>query len=262
MKKLLLVIPLLIMGLFACKKDSSSSGGGYSSSTNAKVTMHLTDGPATYDAVYLNVQEVQVNVSNGSWISMTPVRPGLYNILNFRNGLDTMLGWVEIPAGTISQMRLILGDGNYVVVNGVDYPLTTPSAQESGLKLNINQTLVAGNSYDFWIDFDAARSIHQTGNGKYMLKPVMRAYSELTDGRIKGYALPPAAGITVYAINGTDTLSAIPNVDGYFGFNGLSQGTYELMFNPADTTYQSVVMPNVQVTFGTITDVGTVTLVH
>lgn len=259
MKRLLLIVPLLIMGLFACKKDDNN---GSNSSGNAKVAMHLTDGPGLYDAVYLNVQEVQIISSNGTTVHMTPARPGLYNILAFRNGLDTLLGWAEIPAGTVSQMRLILGDGNYVVVNGTNYALTTPSAQESGLKLNLNQTFVAGNSYDIWIDFDAAKSIHQTGNGKYMLKPVMRAYSALTDGRIKGYALPLAAGITVYAINGTDTMSAIPNIDGYFAFNGLPQGTYQLWFNAADTTFISVMVPNVQVTFGAITDVGIVTLVH
>jgi len=257
MKKLLLIVPLLILGFFSCKKDSSNDN----TSGTAKVAMHITDGPSTYDAVYLNVQEVQINASNGAWISMTPVRPGLYDILRFRNGLDTLLGWADIPAGTVSQMRLILGDGNYVVVNGVSYPLTTPSAQESGLKLNIDQTLVAGSSYDFWIDFDAGRSIHQTGNGKYMLKPVMRAYSTLTDGRIKGYVLPLAADVTVYAITGTDTLSAIPNPDGYFAFNGLSQGTYQLWFSAAGATYQSLTLPNVSVTFGTVTDIGIITLV-
>lgn len=255
MKKLFFIIfPLLIAGFFACKKDSNNNAG------TAKVGMHLTDGPADFDAVYLNVQQVQVNSSNGGWISMTPIRPGFYNILQLRNGLDTLLGWAELPAGSISQLRLILGDGNYVVVNGNDYALTTPSAQESGLKLNIDQTLVAGNSYDVWIDFDVARSIHQTGNGKYMLKPVMRAYTELTNGRINGYVLPFIANVTVYAINGADTLSAIPNANGYFAFTGLSQGTYQVWLSAGNTVYHDQFINNVQVSFGVVADIGTTTL--
>jgi hypothetical protein len=49
---------------------------------------------------------------------------------------------------------LLLGDDkNTVVVGDKTYDLKTPSAQQSGLKLKINQTLVAV-TYEFIFDFD------------------------------------------------------------------------------------------------------------
>lgn len=39
-----------------------------------------------------------------------------------------LLGEAELEEGTCSQIRLVLGDNNELVVNGESYPLQTPSA--------------------------------------------------------------------------------------------------------------------------------------
>jgi hypothetical protein len=159
-------------------------------------------------------------------------------------------------------MRLILGSNNSVVINGTAYNLGTPSAQESGLKLNLNQNFTAGGSYDVWIDFDAGRSIVQTGNGQYKLKPVIRAYSAATNGKIKGIVLPLSAGAIVYAINGTDTSSAIPDAAGNFVISGLVDGNYTLWVDASVASgLKDQVLPNLSVTYGNTTTVGTVILV-
>jgi hypothetical protein len=159
-------------------------------------------------------------------------------------------------------MRLILGNNNSIIVDGVTKPLATPSAQQSGLKFNIHEELAPNASYDVWIDFDAGRSIVASGNGDYSLKPVVRAYTALTNGKIKGYVLPLTANATVYAIQGTDTFSAIPAADGYFMFCGLPEGNYSLWFDTPDTSgFQDLLKPNITVSFGAITDVGINTLV-
>lgn len=242
--------------LYSCKKDSTELQG------NAKLNVHLTDGPADYDAIYIDVQRVEINSDLGGWVSVAPFAPGVYNLLDFSNGLDTLLGTATLPAGHISQMRLVLGNNNSIVVNGVSHPLSTPSAQQSGLKFNIHQDLAVNGSYDIWIDFDAAKSIVEKGNGDYSLKPVIRTYTALTNGRIKGYVLPPGIDATVYAINGTDTFSAIPAADGYFMFSGLPQATYNLWVDAdVSTGLQDWFQANVSVSFGVITNVGIITLV-
>lgn len=181
--------------------------------------------------------------------------------LVLRNGLDTLLARTNLPAGSIGQIRLILGNNNSVVVSGVSHPLTTPSAQESGVKLNINQTFVAGGAYDIWIDFDAGKSILQTGAGVYKLKTVIRAYGSLTRGEIKGYVLPLNSFATVYAINGTDTASAIPSpIDGFFSINGLSAANYTLVVNPGILTLQPFSQANIQVAYGVENNLGIITL--
>ncbi len=263
MKKNLLTMMALVgatvLSFTACKKDDNNNNGNTAGS--ATMSMRLTDGPADYDHIWLDIKQVEVTMSGSNAVVLTPVNPGLYDILQFKNGLDTtLLSQVTVPAGTVQQIRLILGENNSIVVDGASYPLSTPSAQESGVKLNLHETFAAGGSYNIWLDFDAAKSILQTGNGAYKLKPVIRAYSNLTNGRITGFIMPLNAMATVYAINGSDTLSAIPNANGYFMFSGLPEGTYQILVEPGLIGLQPYTMPNVQVSYGVATEIGTITL--
>lgn len=256
MKKLPLLLALACLFMLgACSKTDENG--------TAQVTVRLTDGPAAYDHVYIDIQKVEVTMEGSSAVNIAPVRPGIYDILDFRNGLDTLLFRANLPAGKVGQIRLILGTNNSVVANGVSYPLNTPSAQESGLKLNLHESFEANGAYTIWIDFDAAKSIVVTGNGSYKLKPVIRAYSETTNGQIKGYVLPLTAGATVYAASGTDTLSAIPaSADGYFKISGIPAGTYKVWVNPAaGSTLLPFAKTGIQVVYGTQVDLGTITLV-
>ncbi|HTI09048.1 MAG TPA: DUF4382 domain-containing protein [Puia sp.] len=245
--------------LLSCNKSNSSSGSGH-------LQVLLTDGPANYDAVYIDVQKVEVNVSSDSgagsgWQTVNLLRPGIYNLLKFSNGIDTLLASADLPAGKLSQMRLVLGNNNTVVVDGQSFPLATPSAQQSGLKFNIHSTLTAGIVYRLWIDFNAGRSIVTTGNGGYILKPVIRTYTEAIGGSIKGYALPGSAKPEVMATMGTDTLTALPDsATGYYFFGGVNAGTWNLQLHAQDSTYKDTTFA-VTVSTGVVTDAGTVTLI-
>lgn len=251
--QLLFIVPVLF--LFSCKKDNNKNSG------SAQANIRLTDAVGIYDHVYIDIQSVEVTMSGSAAVTLLPIRAGVYDILSFKNGLDTLLMRATLPTGTVGQIRLILGSNNSIVVNGISYPLNTPSAQESGLKLNLNQTFVAGGVYDIWIDFDAGKSILQTGNGSYKLKPVIRAYGTATNGRVHGYLLPLNAMAIVYATNGTDTVSAIPNgVDGYFQISGMAAGTYKLWIAPGIPLLQVYTQANVQVSYSTQVDLGTITL--
>jgi hypothetical protein len=259
-KLLILLLATGLFTIFSCSKSTSigSSGTGH-------LEVRLTDDPSPYDAVYIDIQQVEINVSSDTgassgWQPVPLIRPGIYNLLDFRNGIDTVLAATDLPAGTYSQIRLILGDNNSVVVSGQTYPLKTPSAQESGLKLNIHASLTAGIVYRLWIDFDAGRSIVTTGNGKYILKPVIRTYSEAIGGSIKGYVLPAASRPEVFAIMGTDTLLALPDsTTGYYFFGGVNPGSWNLLFHAQDTTYVDSTA-TVSVSTGVVTDADTVLL--
>ncbi|MBO9732065.1 MAG: DUF4382 domain-containing protein [Chitinophaga sp.] len=247
--------------LSSCSKDDSNSNGG-----NARMTVYLTDAPAPYDAVLVDIQDVQVNVSADAntttgWQSLHVLRPGVYDLLKFRNGLDTAIASQELPAGKISQIRLVLGSNNSVVIGGVAHPLETPSAQQSGLKLNVNASLVSGVEYRLWLDFDANRSIVVTGNNKYILKPVIRTYTQAMGGSIKGIVLPPLAVKGVFAIQGSDTIaSAIPDVTtGAFLMAGLNAGAYNVAI-AGNGILKDTVVANVNVTVGQAISIGSITL--
>ena len=180
----------------------------------------------------------------------------------FVNDKDTILGKTDLDSGRIEQIRLILGPNNYVKTGGQTYPLETPSAQQSGLKLNIHQDVNAGVLYKLLLDFDAARSIVKTGNGKYILKPVIRTTLQAQGGSIKGYVLPNTFATNVFAIQGTDTVAGTSTSSGAYFIKGLNAGTYSLSFVPGDTTYKQQTKTGIGVTTNTVTTVDTVRLVH
>jgi hypothetical protein len=245
---------------FACSKNESSA-----ERSKAHLQVYLTDDPANYDEVVIDVRDVKINYSTDTangWKSLSQVNAKPYDILRLVNDKDTILGQTDLDSGRIEQIRLILGPNNYVKVNGQTYPLETPSAQQSGLKINLHQSVSAGLLYKLLLDFDASKSIVKTGNGKYMLKPVIRASMQAQGGSIKGYVLPNTFNTSVFAIQGPDTLTGTITSGGSYWIKGLSEGTYTLGFAPSDTTYKSLAKTGIVVTNNAVTTVDTIRLVH
>jgi hypothetical protein len=167
----------------------------------------------------------------------------------------------SIQAGTITQIRLILGSNNSVKVNGVVYPLATPSAQQSGLKLQVNQTLVPGVAYMLLLDFDAQQSIVEQGNGQYSLKPVIRVVNATgLSGSIAGSIVPPSVITALSALDSVGTIyGTFSDTTGSFLIPGIPSGTYTLYVNPP-APYQADTLYNVTVVNGQLTNVGQILL--
>ena len=210
---------------------------GCSSENTSRLEVRLTDSLGDFDAVNIDIQGVEVNSSNANsgWVSLD-IAKGVYDILKLTNGLDTLLGSLELPSGKVSQIRLILGDKNSIKINGQIHNLTTPGAQQSGLKLNLHATLTEGITYTILLDFAAARSIVRRGNGTYSLKPVIRAIEEATSGVIKGTITPVDATPAVYVIAGSDTVSStFADTTGKFLVRGVAAGVYNVSIVPGVT---------------------------
>lgn len=245
--------------LIGCKKDKNGSAEG-----TTKVEIRMTDAPGNFDKINLNVKEI-VLFSEGKPYTFT-ADAGIFNILDFRIGSskpDILVASGEMPAGEITEIRLVLNDsGNTIVVGGVSQTLTTPSGQSSGwkVKLKANPSLVPGVTYSLLLDFDAAKSIVSTGNGKYLLKPVVRGITAATSGLISGTVLPLASHPEVLVIAGTDTVGTMADaLTGKFTVGGLAAGSYAVKFAPV-TGYRDSTLTNVNVNLGQNTSVGIVTL--
>lgn len=254
------ITTVLLFSLYACSRNENSASGD-----KARLQVYLTDDPAKYDAVNIDIKDVMINYSNDTasgWQSLANVYTGNYDILKLVNDQDTLLANAELNTGRVEQIRLILGSNNYVRIGGTNYPLETPSAQQSGLKINLHQNLSAGVLYKLLLDFDAARSIHKTGNGKYMLKPTIRATLEAIGGSLKGFVKPDSVQTKVFAIQGSDTVAGTLTSAGNYFIRGINAGSYNLSFVPADTpTHKITTKTGVVVTNGAVTTVDTVTLV-
>jgi len=270
LKKLnLFVLSLLLLTFYNCTNDSNNSNGSLNQNDeSAHISIKLVDGPGNYDKVFVDIQDIMIKMNDDSegdngWESLG-VTPGIYDLLELTGGQSAILiDDYEVLAGELSQMRLILGDENSVVKGEDTFPLKTPSAQQSGLKLKINQTLEAGYLYSFVLDFDVAKSIVDAGNSdNIILKPVINASLEAASGIIKGLVSPSDFQSEVSVMVNGESISTFANTEngGAFMLYGVFAGTYDLMITPDPSTNYIPQTLSVDVVNGQITDVGTITL--
>lgn len=271
------IMTITSLTFFSCN-DNDDDNNNQNPQT-ARLTVKMSDAPGDYDKVNIEVLDVMIKASSDTgddgWISIadkTQVGEGkIYDLLELTGGTHIVLADSTIPAGDLGQIRLILGDENTVVVDGETFALKTPSAQQSGLKLQINQTLIGGTFYEFHLDFDVDKSIVTTGNEGYILKPVIRVSTMEASGVIKG-VVSPAVDYQVLAsvqqgefvfsafVTEDDNDNDATDGDGTFQINGVPSGTYTLTLTPDPTSGEvPILIPNVIVVNGQITNVGDIT---
>lgn len=236
-----------LLGLFIVSCDSQTD------TAPGSLRVSLTDAPADYNAVYVDIREVLVHSDTdddeSEWavINNQPVR---VNLLDLTNGRQEILGEKELQPGHLRQLRLVLGDDNEVVIDGVSHELTTPSAQQSGLKLNIDTEIESDKIYSLLLDFDASRSIVQAGaSGKYILKPVIKTVNLEETGAIAGTVEPADFQPWVYVLADDDTLAGTrAGDDGDFLMIGIPSGTWQVSVEPSADEFNRTIIPQVEVT--------------
>jgi hypothetical protein len=187
------VVALLLLVALAFVQLSGCGGGGSGSSAGPTGTLRvaLTDKQSdSFANVVVAIKEVRVvpagledAADNDSRLPVVVSydTPHSVDVLTLRFQQD-LLGSIALPAGSYNQVRLILAPNpggqaepvNYLTMKTaptVKIALTTPSGQQSGLKVVGNFTVKAGIINAILIDFDPNTAIVARGNGAFNLKP-------------------------------------------------------------------------------------------
>lgn len=182
-----------LLGLVAC---GGGSGGGSSvsappnaSPSQGQLSVSIGDGPIeNADKVIVSFTGLEVKPKEGDSLTIDPNEPLTIDLLQYQNGdRAVLLDNQPLPAGEYVWIRLKIDESNTVIeVEGQQYPLEIPSGSQSGLKLNRGFTIGAGQTTDFTLDFDLRKSVIQTGNGDYKLRPTVRILDSLQVGSIDG----------------------------------------------------------------------------
>ena len=211
-----------------------SDGGG--STQPGVLGVAMTDAPACgFDEVNVTVSKVRVHQSGSAsenaagWtdITLTPARK--INLLNLNDPTEPnfaleSLGETPLEAGHYTQLRLVLvpNSGGPPFANSIvlsaqpnnEIPLDTPSAVQSGIKLIHQFTVGSGQRVDLLLDFDACKSIVQTGDGTYKLKPVIKVIPFVRNG-IEGFVDSNLLGshvvVSAQVDNGEIVRATVPN---------------------------------------------------
>ena len=277
---LLLFLFATLLFAVSCSKEKSTLSDG-----KQRVTIRINDHPLEgLTNVWVDVRYVEVKVDTstnrgnydddddmddddrdydryGTWDTLK-VTPGIYDMLRFRNGLDTMLATGSVSSGTIHKIRITLGSKNEVskdsgvtriplsICNNKPYVYVKVKDKE--------HTDIVNGEVRIQLDFDIARSISYR-SGRLCLQPYIKAYSKKRTGSIEGEVWPRADNAMPMVYNSTDTAYAVPDNEGEFEICGLKPGTYSVRFNPSNN-YRDTVLTGVVVKPGEDTELKKVVL--
>lgn len=251
-------------------------------SDTARVSVQMTDAPGDLESA--TVEIVDVYLQRGADDDEGDARVTLFtgsqtfDLLDLQNGVVEELADIVIPAGSYSQLRLVVGDVSITTEDGTTYStedntLQCPSCAQSGLKVKL-----PGGSVDLvedtqilLIDFDVAQSFGRARgtSGRWVMHPVITATRLETTGVVEG-TVALAEGVTLPACGGgeVDLTHFIPMVvDGDITYSGNTsvEGDHRFPF-VAPGTYTTAYVEGVDydndetLTFTATADVSSVTV--
>lgn len=253
--------------------ESTEAGAG-------KVTVQLTDAPFPFSEVSrVDVFVVRVdakttttdsaeaaNANNMSGWTTIAEPNVLVNLLELNGGKLTTLGTTTLANGTYQGFRVVIdpAQSSITLDDGSHPDIKWPSANRSGIKVNLTEPLVvSSDSSVFIIDFDIGRSFVMRGNdirnNGLLFKPVVHAVAQDITGTITGSVRGDSINGTAIAAASvellkagttlTDTVSAnvvrttSTDADGNFTFGFVLPGTYVLRATPpSGSVYQPALL--------------------
>lgn len=255
---------VLTIVFFSCQKNVTQPDDADIPAGKNQLQVMLTDGPSQiFDSIFIDIRRIEVKVKDSTgaehWDTLSIV-PGVYNILRFRNGLDTLIATGNIPAGRIEKIRITLGTNNYAMLNGVTFPLFMNSS-DAVITINVNDEVdhIGVRRFRIWLDFDGHGSI-RFHNGRLELQLHVSHFCHGNSGELEGKIKPSdALPAVITAIAGTDTLNAIADHEGEFKIRGIKTATATVIIQPSNG-YKDSVINNVTIRTGNDTDLGKIVL--
>lgn len=141
--------------------------------TNGRAVFMIKDATSTVQnvtAVVLTVDKVEVHSTSSGWVTVSSAVKQ-YDLVQLRDtGAAKLLADINLAAGTYDQIRLNISKV-MVTASGKTQTAKLPS---NTLKIVNQLTITAGQTAVATLDFELAKSLHLTGDGKYILAPVVK----------------------------------------------------------------------------------------
>lgn len=182
-------VTFLLMTLVASCGGGGESGVGAADVIGSARLARAGAPSCGYAHVYVTVEKVRIyqgaaSKAHSGVTEVTLPSPRRIDLVGLTSGVLEELGTAPLPAGHYTEVRLILAangaSGSASMANAVQptggslTPLSTLSAQQSGLKLQANFDVAAGQMADLIFDSDPCQLVNKAGNsGKYLLNPVI-----------------------------------------------------------------------------------------
>jgi hypothetical protein len=160
--KLLIALCVLALALTACAPESSEG----------RVVVTVTDAATNMGAVTsveVTIDKVEAHSATEGWVTLSANQKTVDLLELKATGAQALLADETLTEGSYDQMRLEISNVVVTDADG-DHEAKLPS---NVLKVNTNLTVGNNTTSTASFDFIADESLHVTGNGKYILAPVV-----------------------------------------------------------------------------------------
>jgi len=125
---------------------------------------------ADVTSVVVTIDRIQAHTTSSGWVTVsTGVKQ--YDLVQLKNtGVSKLLADINLPVGTYGQLRMDISKA-VVTAAGKTQEAKLPSSR---LLIVGNFTVSAGQTSVAVFDFNLQTSLHLTGDGKYILSPVVQ----------------------------------------------------------------------------------------
>ena len=186
----------VLLASIACGAVVALACGGSDSSTtpsgSGTLNVRITDSPFSDARAFLvTFTEVSANRNDEGWQRLTFANGASTRTCDLKKlqGAQDVLGTGALPAGHYEQIRLEVSAATLYFETPSSGPACAPSIPAPGgrsaqvtipsgvVRLNREFDLTNDNATTIVLDFDGDRSVHETGNGRFMMQPVIRVVS-------------------------------------------------------------------------------------
>ncbi len=260
----------IIKGIASAILLSQLSCNSNPASTPAdNLVIKLIDAPASYEQEVIVMRRIEVHKSGSAAELDWRVINGnvaTYDLLKFRNGVTQVVASTYVPPGSYDGIRITF-EGSYVWVGGKYILLDLPAGVSGGFVIDYPLGIAESNAYELIFDFDATRSVHQTGAVSYQLTPVIRVQDASIAGTIAGAVISadsskPADCIINSTVR-TDVVGTTPDLaTGSFQLAALPEGMYSITITSPDSVFKDTTISDIQVIRRKITPIGVIGLLR
>jgi hypothetical protein len=176
MKKILSLIAIsaiVSFGLIGCGSDSlgldlymTSSTGAAAINSNNLENLQFTMSSCNVTMTGFEVHSTTGGADSG-WVSLTPPSGPIY-LMQITN-IENLLSNSGIAIGTYNQIRFTVSSAT-IVVAGTSYQADVPSSK---IGITASFEIKDGDNTELVLNWNISQSVHQTGNNRYVLNPVI-----------------------------------------------------------------------------------------
>jgi len=170
---------IILLSATSCSKEELGRDRDF-----AGITVSLKSSAGNLNKVFIDIEDVQVKVKEdgslpSSWISLSTINTGTHNVSNLRGDSELLLvDHFEIRPTYIYEIRLVLGDNNFIDVNETLVNLDVTEIGNATPSNLVSSQFEGNHIYQLVINLDIDESISlNEGENMMILNP--KLYTEI-----------------------------------------------------------------------------------